>query len=331
MEALLLKEGISKDANLDLMTGLFDEQYNMVATGSCFKNTLRCIAVDSDYRGEGLLNNLVSNLIQEQYTRGHSHLFLYTKHQSAAYFAELGFYKIAEVFGQVVFMENKKSGFSDYLTRLRKQSEGKNGKKVGAIVMNCNPFTIGHQYLTECAAAQCDTLHLFVVSEDSSIFSFEQRWELILKSTAHLTNIVYHKTEDYMISSATFPSYFLKDKSSAMMVQAKLDIAVFCAIAEHLGITCRFVGDEPFSEVTNIYNQAMKDALEQKNIDLYILERKRINGVIVSASSVRQAIHDGNWELARQMVPQATLDFLLSDRAKTLIDEIKGSDNLLHH
>ena len=35
--------------------------------------------------------------------------------------------------------------------------------KIGCIVMNANPFTNGHRYLIQQAAAQCDWLHLFLV------------------------------------------------------------------------------------------------------------------------------------------------------------------------
>ncbi|EFA28598.1 ABC transporter, ATP-binding protein, partial [Haemophilus influenzae HK1212] len=38
----------------------------------------------------------------------------------------------------------------------------------GSIVMNANPFTLGHRYLIEQALQQCDHLHLFIVGEDAS-------------------------------------------------------------------------------------------------------------------------------------------------------------------
>jgi [citrate (pro-3S)-lyase] ligase len=33
--------------------GLYDEDDMLVATGSCFGNTLRCLAVAADHQGEG--------------------------------------------------------------------------------------------------------------------------------------------------------------------------------------------------------------------------------------------------------------------------------------
>ena len=58
--------------------------------------------------------------------------------------------------------------------------------------MNANPFTLGHQYLVEKAAAENDLLHLFIVSEDASLVPFKIRKQLVMKGTAHLKNICYH-------------------------------------------------------------------------------------------------------------------------------------------
>lgn len=49
-------------------------------------------------------------------------------------------------------------------------------------MMNANPFTNGHRYLIQQAAAQCDWLHLFLVKEDSSRFPYEDRLDLVLKA-----------------------------------------------------------------------------------------------------------------------------------------------------
>ena len=106
MDALLEKEGIERDKNLDYSIGLFDDDYNLVATGSCFANTLRCMAVSSEHQGEGLMNQVISHLIEYQYSRGNTSLFLYTKCNTARFFGDLGFYEIARVEGKVVFMEN---------------------------------------------------------------------------------------------------------------------------------------------------------------------------------------------------------------------------------
>ena len=120
LDALLEQEGITRDANLDYICAIYDEEYQIIATGSCFANTLRCFAVSKSHQGEGLLNTIITHLIDIQYQRGNMHLFLYTKIESAKFFKDLGFYEIAKVSDTLVFMENRKNGFSDYLAELSK-------------------------------------------------------------------------------------------------------------------------------------------------------------------------------------------------------------------
>ena len=92
LDALLEQEGITRDANLDYICAIYDEEYQIIATGSCFANTLRCFAVSKSHQGEGLLNTIITHLIDIQYQRGNMHLFLYTKIESAKFFKDLGFY-----------------------------------------------------------------------------------------------------------------------------------------------------------------------------------------------------------------------------------------------
>lgn len=60
---------------------------------------------------------------------------------------------------------------------------------IGAIVMNCNPFTLGHQYLMEACAKQCDMLLVFVVQEDKSYFPFTDRIRLVREGCSDLDNV----------------------------------------------------------------------------------------------------------------------------------------------
>ena len=169
VDALLEQEGIQRDGNLDYTCGLFDEDWKLVATGSCFGSTMRCLAVDRGRQGEGLLNRVVSHLVAIQVQRGNSHLFLYTKPQSAEFFGDLGFYEVARVEGRLVFMENRRHGFDRYCAVLEQsRREGRSA----AIVMNANPFTLGHLHLVERAASENDTLHLFILSEEAGPIPF---------------------------------------------------------------------------------------------------------------------------------------------------------------
>lgn len=342
LEVLLQNEGIERDKNLDYMAGLYDDDYNLVAAGSCFKNTLRCLAVDSAHQGEGLLNQVVSHLIDYEYQRGILNLFLYTKCDKALFFLDLGFYEVARVEGKVVFMENRKSGFSSYLENLKNetavQTQGKSWADitpgtVGAVIMNANPFTLGHQYLLETSAAACDLLHVFVVSEDVSLVPFSVRYDLVVRGAEHLHNIVFHKTGDYMISSATFPSYFLKDEHTVIRSHAGLDIAVFEQLAKVLEITIRFVGEEPFSQVTGIYNQVMEEKLQSAGIECRVIPRKTDGNSenVISASTVRKMIQQGDIENVRELVPDSTYQYFTSEKATAVIEKIRGQADVVHY
>lgn len=301
IDTLLGQEGIRRDGNLDYICAMFDEEYNVIGTGSCFGNTLRCFAVSSAHQGEGLLNQIITHLIEVQCARGNMHLFLYTKVKSSKFFGDLGFYEIARVEDTLVFMENRRDGFGAYLRDLEKtRTEGKSA----ALVMNANPFTLGHQYLVEKAAAACDTLHLFVVSEDASLVPFAVRRKLVEAGVAHLPNVVLHDSGPYIISNATFPSYFLKDEAAVIDGHARLDLAVFTKIAAALNITARYVGEEPTSQVTGLYNQIMCEQLPKAGIECVVVPRKEANGKAISASTVRQCLQSGDWDTSRRCCPR---------------------------
>ena len=328
VDALLQQEGITRDGNLDYIAAMLDEEGNVIATGSCFGQTLRCFAVSTEHQGEGLLNQIISHLMEYQLSRGNSRLFLYTKVKTTKFFESLGFYEIARVEGTLVFMENRRSGFSGYLKNLEKTARP---GLSAAIVMNANPFTLGHQYLVETAAAQCDTLHLFVLSEDASLVPFSVRKELVRRGTEHLKNVVLHDSGPYMISNATFPSYFLKDAAAVIQGHAKLDLAVFARIAQALGVTVRYVGEEPNSQVTGIYNSIMEQSLPKYGITCRVIPRKASEGKAISASTVRKALQAGDWETLKTLVPQTTLDYFTSPQAEPVLEVIRKADNVVHY
>ena len=124
---------------------------------------------------------------------------------------------------------------------------------MGSIVMNANPFTNGHRYLVETASRQCDQLHVFVLSADASEFPADVRLDLVTKGCEDLYNVYVHGSSDYLISHATFPDYFLKDKASGSEKAVELDLKIFGKYYQKtFGITHRFVGEEPFSKITAI-------------------------------------------------------------------------------
>ncbi|MDO5797621.1 MAG: [citrate (pro-3S)-lyase] ligase [Eubacteriales bacterium] len=331
IQKLLEEEGIRRDPNLDYTCGMYDEDMNIIATGSLFGNTLRCMAVSHQHQGEGLMNEIVTHLIEVQFERGNTHLFLYTKCDTAKFFKDLGFYEIARVSNQLVFMENRRTGFSDYLKELKTACPEKSTGSIAALVMNANPFTNGHLYLVEKAAAENDVLHLFMVSEDASLIPYSVRRKLIMEATSHLPNICYHDSGPYIISNATFPSYFQKDESSVITGHAQLDLTIFKLISEALHINRRYVGEEPTSQVTGIYNKIMAEELPKADIECIIVPRLCFNKAPVSASTVRQAIHDDKIDSIKPLVPETTYRFFTSPEADEIIKNIQKHENVIHY
>ena len=326
--SLLSGEDLALDAHLDYTCVALDEDGNVVATGSCFASSLRCFAVSREHQGEGLLNMILSHLVEVQAARGNFHLFLYAKPKSARFFADLGFYEIARLDGALVFMENRRSGFETFCSSLAAtRREG----AAAAIVMNANPFTLGHRYLVERALQEYSTVHIFVLSEDASHFPADVRYDLVREGVKDLPNIVLHRTGDYLISAATFPSYFLRDSESVIRASARLDLALFVKIAAAIGVTARFVGDEPTSVVTGLYNRIMAQELPKAGIRCVIVPRLEKDRRIVSASSVRQAIHDGSMQTAKAMLPPSTWRYLTSPEAVNVLRAIRASDEVVHY
>lgn len=328
VDALLEQEGIQRDGNLDYTCGIFDDGLHLAATGSCFANTIRCLAVDGSRRGEGLLGQVVGHLLEVQVQRGNGHVFLYTKPEAARFFSDLGFYEIARVEDKLVFMENRRTGFSGYCGELEQwRQEG----DAAAVVMNANPFTLGHLHLVEQAAAENRCVHLFVLSEEAGPIPFAVRRKLVRDGTAQLDNVICHDSGPYIISSATFPSYFLKDGDTVIRTQAALDLRVFQAIAGRLNIRRRYVGEEPSSRVTGLYNEVMARRLPEVGIECRIIPRLEKDGRAISASSVRQAIHDGEMDKALALLPDTGRRYFSGPEAEKVIKAIQAEKNVVHY
>lgn len=332
IDQLLVQEGIRRDKNVDYTCAMYDEEGEIIATDSCFANSLRCLAVSHQHQGEGLMNEIVTHLINEQFERGNPHIFLYTKCCTAKFFQTLSFYEIARIEGKIVFMENQRTGFANYLKNLTASSpQPQAGQYIAAIVMNANPFTLGHQYLVEKAAAENDIVHLFVVSEDKSLVPFKVRKQPVEQGVAHLNNVICHDSGSYIISSTTFPSYFQENDDAVIESNPMLDLKVFAHIAQALGIQRRYVGDEPFSRVTNIYNQIMQQRLPLEGIECVVVLRKENNKLAISAPAVREAIKNADVEGIKALVPASTYAFFCSDEAKPIIAQIQASENVRHY
>lgn len=207
---------------------------------------------------------------------------------------------------------NLNTSTSQHLNTTTPQPLNTTPPRRGVVVMNCNPFTLGHRYLIEQAAKQVERLFVMVVREDCSLFAYAERKAMVEQGVAHLKNVTVIDGSEYAISQATFPTYFLKRLDDAADTQMLLDLDLFRRhIAPALGATVRFVGTEPTDRLTRRYNQLMHEVLA----DVREIVRLEKEGNAVSASRVRKAMEQGDMSTIRQLVPPTTLPYIIAHLA----------------
>lgn len=200
-----------------------------------------------------------------------------------------------------------------YIEKIKEISgENDSDSKIGCIVMNCNPFTFGHRYLIEYACGFVDRLIIFVVQEDKSEFTFQERFFLVKQGTKDLSSVIVVPSGNYIISSITFPEYFIKGKNNLISVDTSKDLEFFCNfIAPGLNITYRFIGEEPIDYVTKQYNENMKKMLPNFGIEIIEIPRKEFEkGQVISASKVRLCLQSNDWDTLQILVPETTFEYL---------------------
>lgn len=338
IEAFLKRNGLRFD-DMHYYAAVTDDDGEMIAGGGLKGNVIKCVAVDDAHKGEAIANTLISHLIAHANEEGHSNVMLFTKPKNRQLFESLSFRLLAEA-PEAVLMETGIGGIYNTVEALKKikeegevckenNQECKKEEKTnlnittpqplttttplrGVVVMNCNPFTLGHRYLIEQAAKQVERLFVMVVREDCSLFAYAERKAMVEQGVAHLENVMVIDGSEYTISQATFPTYFLKRLDDAADTQMLLDLDLFRRhIAPALGATVRFVGTEPTDQLTRRYNELMHEVLT----DVREISRLEKEGNAVSASRVRKAMEQGDMSTIRQLVPPTTLPYIIAHLA----------------
>ena len=344
IEAFLKRNALRID-DMNYYAAMLDDDGEMIAGGGLKDDVIKCVAVDDAHKGEAIANTLVSHLISHANQEGYGCIKLFTKPKNRQLFESLSFRLLAEA-PEAILMETGIGGISNTVEALKKIKEEsekykeynkeckEDSKKckentsylntstpqhltttmqpIGCIVMNCNPFTLGHRYLIEQAAKQVERLYVMVVREDCSLFAYTERKAMVEQGVADIENVSVIDGSDYAISRATFPTYFLKRLDDAADTQMLLDLDLFRRhIAPALGATVRFVGTEPTDQLTRRYNQLMHEALK----DVREINRLEKDGNAVSASRVRKAMEEGDMNTIRQLVPPTTLPYIIAHLA----------------
>ena len=212
------------------------------------------------------------------------------------------------------YMEMTKSPeLEKYKNSLRKiwKEELNESENVGAIVMNCNPFTMGHRYLIEEARKECEYLIIFVVQEDKSYFPFADRIKLVLDGVKDLPNVIVIPSGQFIISMETFKGYFNKRELQNRVIDSSNDVLIFAnEIAPAAHIKVRFAGSEPIDKVTDSYNRTMEKILPQFGVKFVEISRKNIGDRPISASRVRELLEEDCIDEIAELVPNTTMDYL---------------------
>lgn len=320
-EGLMDQAGLRPSEPLDEVLLLWDGTC-LASAGARRGNVLQCIAVDPRYQGQDAAATVLTQLRQSAFSQGIEKLFLYTKPKNQPVFQSLFFYPVAAT-GDAALMESERDGIRRFLAGL---SAPCRSGVIGAAVMNCNPFTLGHRYLIERAAAECDWVYVFVLSEEQGLFPAADRLRLAREGTADLQNVTVHPSGPYQISSATFPDYFLADRSRTEEIHCRLDLQIFLDYyAEAFHISRRYVGTEPLSPLTMAYNREMAAFLPPRGVAVQEISRRERDGAPISASTVRRLLGQNRPEALSSLVPPTTLRYLAE---RNLISSAEQEDHL---
>ena len=96
-------------------------------------------------------------------------------------------------------------------------------------------------------------------------------------------------------------------------------------------VTARYVGEEPTSQVTGLYNQIMCEQLPKAGIECVVVPRKEANGKAISASTVRQCLQSGDWDTLETLLPKTSLDYFRSPEAEPVLARIRNAGNVVHY
>lgn len=320
--------GLLLDKDVDYTVMLKNIDGDIKATCSKARNVFKCFAVSEDIRGENITSSLISALIDKSFEEQIFHNFIFTKLDKINVFESLNFKVVYEV-ENAALLEYGIYDINKALDDISSKYYIDMITPKGALVMNCNPFTKGHRFLVEEAARSCAQVLLFVVEEDKSLFPFKHRYNIVKDSVSDLKNVTVIPGGEYIISSATFPSYFLRKEDERLRAYEDMDCGIFGKyFCSKFNIVKRFVGEEPYCNVTNSYNVRLKEILPKYGVELIEIERKKYADEFISASRVRELIENSKMVEVEKIVSEATWKFLNSYDGRNIIEKVKKSNSL---
>lgn len=304
------------------MTCVVRKEGRIIATGSVEGNTFKYFYVDKPYQGRGVIRVIYDALLTYVLKQGYVSYFAFTTPDNVPVFEALGLSLVYQT-KDACLLEGGFGSYSKWIARIRKKLPEKNGLR-GAVVMNCNPMTKGHLYLVKEARKEVDELLVFVLQEDSSLFPFEDRYRIVKDELREYDNVEVIMGGPYIISKATFPTYFIKKKDNMLDIYTAIDGGLFIdRIAKDLEIDVRFFGSEPKDIVTEQYTRMLQKMVEDSPIEMRIFSRFEVDDEPVSASTVRDLLVLDKKEDAYKLVVDNTIKFLESNEGEEIIWKMK--------
>ena len=310
------------DYNLPDKTFVIRDKGQIIATGSADGNILKYFFSKNEYQGQGLMGIIYNSLLNHLLENNYNSFFVFTTPSNKNVFLSLGLKQVYST-NRVSLFEGGFYNYQKWINKVKDNLPEKEGIR-GSMVVNCNPMTLGHKHLIDVALEKVSDLLIFVVEEDSSVFPFIDRFNIIKQELKDYKNVHVIKGGPYIISRGTFPTYFIKKKDEMLDIYTELDGSIFAKkIAKDLEIDIRFFGEEPNDIVTLNYNKTLKNILEDSGMIVDIIKRKQLDKTIISASKVRKLIRENNMKEAYKFLPKSTIEYLESSPGERVIKKIQ--------
>lgn len=304
MESINIKEGdcfvfvVSPEEKNELNNFGYNKIYELK---SVFNNSnLNNYFIDEPVHCNHIANYYISKFIMNKITKKLEINSRKYKNKNA---------KIVSVSKSRCIFDNNKF-LDEYIAFLKRKK--RNTFNNGCILMNCNPFTLGHQKLVDYASKKVETLYVFVVQEDKSYFKFKDRFKMVKEGCKNFKNVEVLPSGVLFASAMLFPNYFNREENPNVLIDVSLDRELFTQyIAPTLNIKYRFLGQELVDDVTRAYNNDLKNNMPFYGIEIIEIPRYLdYLGRPISAKVVRNLILNNDWEEVKKLVPNTTLNIL---------------------
>ena len=201
---------------------------------------------------------------------------------------------------------------SRYINWLKSQKFVESKDRIGCVVINANPYTLGHRHLIKSTLKDVDLLYVIIVEENTGEFFFNERYEMIKSEWSNFPTVKIISGGNILTSSLGFPEYFNRSRQQENS-NPLLNHKIFTKyVAPTLGINVRYFGEEPNDSVTRALNETALTYLPQYGVEVKIIKRKDYQGTPISAKNVRYFLAKQDFNSLIPLLPFSTYKFILN-------------------